>query len=650
MCVVGAGMIMFINSECICLVMKLGVLAKEKGYIELDVNGIDLAQEFSGLKLSGSRRLSGDSCFDHNVRIGAILIENKSEPEVVISGILQGILKVSSEKEVMERFGPEVLGLVKGVEELRALKLKNNKVGSEALRRILLTALRDVRVVLIKLASKIDNLQSVGVLDLNEQKRIATEVIEVYAPLANRLGVEKMKVLLEDSALQILNPRKYKEIENFLEESREEREKSVVEIITLIRKMCEGSVEILGIKGRSKHIYSIYKKIVDRGVSLRDQYDLLGVRVIVRSEKECYTLLGLVHENLDPLEDRLKDYISNPKANGYRSIHTGVRLPSGKILEIQIRTAEMDEIAEEGFAAHWRYKKVRSNEMFEKKIAWLRGVLDLQKSSEDKEFLETVKVDLFGDTIYCYTPKGDVKELPKGARVLDFAYMVHQAVGDHCIGARVNGKFVPLKEELHQGDIIEVLTNKSQRPRSAWLKMVMSGRTRQKIRKSLRENEKVPVLHYRKLQTGVVEEQEGMVECEEYPAAVCSIAKCCFPIPADAVVGLITKHKVVSVHRDDCRQIGRHEDTEKVVSVAWKNTFSHKIRFIVEATERSGVLADILHTIAQAGFEVKEAKAKMCDVGKVECSFLLMPRDLAAIVEMVLRVRKVRGILKVHFE
>ncbi len=630
--------------------MKLGALAREKGYIETDVLAIELGQEFAGSKLASVLRKSGDSYFDHNSRIGIILIDNKSEPEVVIAGVLQGILKVSSEKEILEKFGSEVLALIKGVEELKALKLKNNKLGAEGLRKIVLTALKDVRVILIKLASKIDNLHTISVLDETEKKRIATEVLEVYAPLANRLGVEKMKVQLEDLSLQVLNPRKYREIANFIEDSREQREKSIVEAVTLIKSVATGHVDIVKIKGRPKHIYSIYKKIVDRGVSLHDQYDLLGVRVLVGSEKDCYALLGIIHEKLESLDGRLKDYITNPKPNGYRSIHTGVKLPSGKVLEVQIRTLEMDELAEEGFAAHWRYKKVRSDEMFEKKVAWLRGVMDLQKSGEDKDFLESVKVDLFGDTIYCYTPKGDVKELPKGARVLDFAYLVHQSVGDHCIGARINGKFVPLKEELKQGDVIEVLTNKSQRPRSAWLKIVMSGRTRQKIRKSLRVTEKVPVLHYRKMTAAVVEEQDGLVECEEFGSAVCHLARCCMPIPTFAIVGLITKHRVVSVHRDDCRLLLKNNDEDKVVSVAWKQTYSNKIRFYIEATERSGVLADFLHTIAQAGFEVKEAKAKMSDVGKIECAFLVVPRDLDAIVEMIARVRKVRGLLKIYFE
>ncbi len=605
---------------------------------------LDLARTY----LSVQKRLAGDTYFDRNCRVAEILIESKVDPELVIVGILQGLLGKVTDPVLHKEFGMEVMTLLRGVEDLKAVKVKNNKLEAEALRKILLTTLADVRVMVIKLASKLDNLNTIDVLPAVEQKRIAQEVIEVYAPLANRLGLEKIKVRLEDSALKVINPRKYQEIINYLEESREEREHNVKTAIKLIEEVARDHVSLVKIKGRPKHIYSIYKKMTGRGVSLDKQYDLLGIRILVEDIKDCYNVLGLIHEKFEPIEGRLKDYITNPKPNGYQSIHTGVKLPTGKVLEIQIRTAQMEEFAEEGVAAHWRYKKIRSDEVFEKKIGWLRGVLDLQNQDENKEFLETVKVDLFGDKIFCYTPKGDVKELPKGATVLDFAYTVHQRIGDQCTGARVNGVFVPIKEEVKQGDVVEILTNKNQRPRRSWLKIVMSARSRQKIRKSLKEHDKVPVLHYHKFTTSVGEEQGVLVESPLYPKAACSFAKCCLPIPDEAIVGLITKRRIISVHKKDCKVTTK--DNQKVVDVVWKETFNQKIRFFVEAHERSGLLADVLHTIASAGFEVKEAKAKMIDVGKVQCSFLLVPRDLEQVKEMIKRVGKVKGILRMFFE
>ncbi|MEK6845928.1 MAG: TGS domain-containing protein, partial [Nanoarchaeota archaeon] len=261
---------------------------------------------------------------------------------------------------------------------------------------------------------------------------------------------------LEDLAFRIVHPQPYQKIMQFLRASGEQREKNIAEAIKLLQRTVGGKVSIIKIKGRSKHLYSIYKKMAIRGVPLEEQHDLYGIRVIVPTEKDCYILLGLLHENFEPLEDRLKDYIATPKPNLYRSIHTGLKLPHGELIEVQIRTPEMDEFAEEGIAAHWKYKGLKSEESFEKKVSWLKGVLDLQKDSGSKDFLEAANVDVFGDSIYCYTPKGDMKELPVSSTILDFAYAVHEEVGNHAVGGRINGKFVPLRSPLTTGDVIEV--------------------------------------------------------------------------------------------------------------------------------------------------------------------------------------------------
>lgn len=602
---------------------------------------------FAQKYLGETKRFSGDTYFDHNLKVAEILADSKVSPEVVIAGLLHGVTKHASEKEVEDAFGKEILALVKGVEEIKLVKSKNPQLEAEALRRILLTTFRDVRVIFVKLATKLDNLRTIRVLPLEDQKRIAEEVLEVYAPLANRLGLEKIKNPLEDSALQVLNPEKYGEITNFLEQSREQREALITEVIQLVKSLSEGYVKIIKIKGRSKHIYSIYKKMTQKKVSLDQQYDLSAIRVIVPEVNDCYTLLGLLHEKFEQVEGRLKDYIANPKPNFYRSLHTSLKLPNGKFVEIQIRTPEMDEFAEEGLAAHWRYKGLKSDQFFEKKIAWLKGVLELQKDV-NQEFLEMTKVDVFGDSIYCYTPKGDVKELPKSATILDFAYLVHEEVGSHAVGGRVNGKFVSLKQELSSGDVVEILTNKNQRPRRDWLKIVKSGGARQKIRKSLREHEKLPAMHFKQLKPVTTEEQGILAEAPEYPRAVCVLAKCCFALPGEEITGLATKRRIISVHRKDCRAALKEED--RWIEVQWKNGFNQKIRFYVNADERSGLLADLLNTIANTGFEVKEAKAKLLSPISAECSFLVIPRDLEHLEELVRRVQKVRGLKKIYFE
>jgi len=596
--------------------------------------------------LKDKERVAGDSYFNHNLRVANILIENNSEPQVIKTSLLHGLLKVLKPEELKEKFSEGIFKLLAGLEELNQIKIKNKQSDAEVLRKIILTTLNDSRVILLKLAFKLDNMQSIQYLSEKEQKRIAQDVIDIYGPLAYRLGIEKIRIKLEDLAFSVLNPRKFKEINNFLEESREQREKNIEEAITVIKDVIGVNVKIDNIKGRPKQIYSIYKKFRDRNIKLDQQHDLLGIRVIVPEIKDCYTLLGLLHENFEPLEDRLKDYIANPKPNFYRSLHTGIKLPSGKIAEIQIRTAEMHQFAEEGLAAHWRYKKFKSDEYFEKKISWLKSVMDMQR--DNREQLERLKVDLFGDKIYCYTPKGDVKELPQGASILDFAFLVHEEIGSKCVGARVNGKFVPIKHRLNSGDVIEILTNKNQRPRRSWIKLVTSSRARQKIRKSLKVHESLPALYYKAWTPLLKDEQGILVQSEDFPKAVCVLAKCCNSLPGEEIIGILTKRKMISVHKEDCRVAEKEQN--RWIPVQWKGAFNQKIKFFVNAEERSGLLADLLHTIANAGFEVKEAKAKLLDRRNAECSFKVIPKDLDHLQELVLRVNKVKGIRKIYFE
>lgn len=604
------------------------------------------AISFAKELFSKKKRLAGDTQYDHNIRVALVLVENKADPSTIVTSILHGILEQKTEDEIVKEFGNEVFHLLKEVEEHKDLKLKNTNLEAETLRKILLTTQKDMRVILIRLAKKIDNLRTIDVLPLEDQKRIAEEVLSVYSPLAYRLGMEKIKVQLEDLTLKILHPDYYQEISSYLEESREEREKKIDDAIHQINAVCSDKVVISKIKGRPKNLYSIYRKLTKLNTPLKEQYDLLGVRIIVDDIKDCYTVLGLLHQNFEPIEGRLKDYITNPKPNFYRSIHTGLKLPNNNIVEVQIRTKEMDEFAEEGLAAHWRYKGIKSDQNFEKKMAWLRGVLDLQK--DQNEFLETVKVDVFGDKIYCYTPKGDVKELPIRATLLDFAYMVHEQIGNRAVAGRVNGKFVPLKQVLQAGDVVEIITNKNQRPRRNWLKIVTSAKSRQKIIKSLKEHEELAPLHFRLINNKIKEDVGLLTESPEFQNATCTLAKCCQAIPGDPIIGIVTKRRIISTHKEDCRVALKEQN--RWVPAQWRETFNQKIKFYVDAKERSGLLADLLHTIATAGFEVKEAKAKLRGQEIAECSFLVIPRDLEDLKQMVLRVQKVNGVKKIYFD
>jgi GTP pyrophosphokinase len=620
-------------------------LELEKGYQRTEILKFEKALDLIRPQLIAKKRLAGDNFYEHNLRVGAILMENKAEPDVVIAGLLHGTLDLITEDEVKKDFGENVFNLVKGVKELQDVKINNEMLDAEALRKILITTINDVRIIFVKLANKLDNLNSVHIFPPQEQEKMAQEVLEVYAPLAYRLGMEKLRMRLEDSAFKVINPEKYLEIVSLLEKSREYRENEVELLIEEIKEMSKGKLKLMSIKGRPKHVYSIYRKMESKEKEFDNVYDLLGLRVIVPEEKDCYALLGMLHEAYEPVEGRLKDYIANPKPNFYRSLHTGIKLKNERVFEVQIRTPEMDEFAEEGLAAHWRYKKMNSDEAFERKIAWLRSVFEM-KTKED--FLDTVKVDLFGDKIYCYTPKGDVKELPKGATVLDFAYTVHEELGNKCVGGRVNGKFVPLKNEIKQGDVVEVMTHKLQKPRRGWMKIATSIKARQKIKRALKEQNILPALYMSWWKPRLKEGESLLVESPDHKNAECILAKCCNALPGEEIKGIPTKKKIISIHKADCKQISN--EAKRWVKVGWKNSFSQQIQFYIEAAERRGMLAELLHTIASAGFEVKEAKGKFVNNISQQCSFKVVPRDLEHLKDMVQRVQKVRGVRKVWFE
>ncbi len=630
-------------------VMSLGFLefCNEHGYNKEALIKFRKAFDFAERHFSDKKRVSGDSYFDHNVRVAEILADSKAAPEVVIAGMIHSALEYVSKEELEKTFGAEVCKLVRQEELLKRIKPRGTSFDPDALRKILVTTLEDVRAVLVKLANKLDNMKDIHVLPQDEQKRIAEEILDVYAPLAYRLGMEKIKIQLEDLAFRAINPRKYNEIEKFLEKSSEKLEQDISDSINCIKSIVVDEVLLVDIKGRPKQIYSIYRKITQRKVKLEDQHDLMGIRIIVPEVKDCYSLLALLHKNFEPVEGKLKDYIANPKPNFYRSIHTTLWLRNGRMFEVQVRTPEMDEFAEEGLAAHWRYKGVKSDEFFEKKMSWLRTVLEMQK--DNQEFLETAQIDVFGDKIHCYTPTGDVKELPFEATILDFAYLIHEEVGNKAIGGKVNGKFVPLRHQLRKGDVVEIITNKRQRPRRSWLKIVKSGSARQKIRRSLKESEKgfVP-FYFRLLHPDLRGETGLLAESASFPKATCILAKCCHALPGEPIVGIATKRRVISVHRNDCR--AALKDEERWIGVSWRNTFSQKIRFNVRAEERRGLLADLLHTIAAARFEVKEAKAKLVDNDMAECSFLIVPKDLEELKSLIAKINNVSGIKKIYFE
>ncbi|WP_303151562.1 RelA/SpoT family protein [Megasphaera elsdenii] len=683
------------------------------------------------------RRVSGEPYILHPLAVAQILADMKIDTTTITASLLHDVVEDTSYTldDLKKMFGKEVAFLVDGVTKLSRLNYRTKEDQQlNSMRKMFLAMAKDVRVVVIKLADRLHNMRTLRYMRSDKQKRIAQETLEIFAPLAHRLGIFNIKWELEDLSFRYLEPDKYYDLVDQMKQKRHVREEIVNEAIDVLKKALDEAHIHCEINGRPKHFYSIYKKMKKDNRDLSQVYDLFAIRVIVDDVKDCYGVLGIVHSLWKPLPYRFKDYIAMPKPNNYQSLHTTVIGTRGQPVEIQIRTWEMHRIAEYGVAAHWRYKEgnqTANKDAFDEKMGWLRNLLEWQDTSNPKEFVNALKLDAFSDEVFVFSPRGDVIDLPQGAIPIDFAYRIHTDVGHRCVGAKINGKIVPLDYKLKNGDIVEIITSKVGKPSLDWLNIVGSSESRSKIRswfkKENREENiakgldalereckrlghdwkalnvggrlgrvakqmnagseddlvaavgyggfavntvliKLLELHKKDLQKQE-EKTNSLAALEKLktkkpvkhngtgilvkgePGLLVRLAKCCSPVPGDPIIGFITRGRGVSVHRADCPNVTHGQnDVDRLIDVEWDFDGNERFEVNMEivAYDRTGIMAEIMATLAEMKISILSVNAKTSDTKNVTIHMGISIKDLAQFEFVATKIRRLKDVYAVE--
>jgi GTP diphosphokinase / guanosine-3',5'-bis(diphosphate) 3'-diphosphatase len=680
---------------------------------EEQIETIMRAYEAGAAAHRGQKRKSGEPYISHPVAVAQELADIRLDAQAICAAILHDVVEDTSVSlaDIERDFGSEVAALVDGVSKLDQIQFRSRaEAQAESFRKMMLAMIEDIRVILVKLADRLHNMQTLDAMPPEARARIARETLDIYAPIANRLGINRMKVELEDLGFKYLYPFRYRVLDKALRRSDGNQRQ-------IVRKISEEFSEALAeedihseIIGREKHLYSIYKKMAEKKRLLSDVVDVFGFRIIVDDVNDCYKVLGIVHGLYKPMPGRFKDYIAIPRINGYQSLHTTLFGPKGQPLEVQIRTRDMDRVAESGVASHWQYKAEEKSDATPQRRAreWLAKLAELQRSGTSEEFLESVKVDLFPDKIYVFTPQGDIMPLPKGATTVDFAYAVHTDIGDRCVAAKLDRSLVPLRTVLQNGQTVEIVTSKGARPNPNWLSFVRTAKARTAIRnhmKTMRSTEAIDLgrrlldrtlkdldsslrkVGKVRMKAALVEfglnneaelfEQLGLGErlapltarfllgvndegvsqpstasltIAGTEGMVVSYARCCYPIPGDDVMGYLSAGRGVVIHRNTCGNlINFRKQPDKWITVSWEKSidreFSSQIH--VDTQNKPGVLAQVAATIADCGSNIEQVSV----LGRHEdcsvLSFLLQVHDRNHLARIMRNVRKMPNVIRV---
>ncbi len=672
------------------------------------------AYEVGAKAHDGQTRLSGGPYISHPIAVAQILADMGLDGQTIAAAILHDVVEDTETalEDLETLFGDEIASLVDGVSKLDQMQFTSRaEAHAESFRKMMLAMIEDIRVIMVKLADRLHNMKTLDAMPREKQARIATETLDIYAPIANRLGMNRIKVELEDLGMRYLYPFRYRVLERALRR----RKGSQRQIVKKISERFEKALADEGIEGevigREKHLYSVYKKMLEKNRLLSDVADVYGFRIIVADVNTCYRVLGIVHGLYKPMPGRFKDYIAIPRINGYQSLHTTLFGPKGLPLEVQIRTFEMNRVAESGVAAHWQYKAEDKTAATPQRRAreWLARLDELQKSGTSEEFLESVKVDLFPDKIYVFTPKGDIMPMPKGATTVDFAYAVHTDIGNRCVAAKIDRILVPLRTVLQNGQSVEIITARGAKPNPNWVSFVTTAKARSAIRqymKSMRTSEsidlgkrlldralkdidsslrKVGKVRMREVldeigleDTNQLLEQIGLGERlapltarllvgatdteDDEPTApklviagtegmVVGYAKCCYPIPGDAVMGYLSSGRGVIVHRNNCGNLSNfRKHPEKWLTVSWETDidreFSSQIQ--VDTINKTGVLAEVAATIADSDSNIEQVSVTNRHDDCTELTFVLTVKDRNHLAQIMRNVRNMPNVLRVQ--